>query len=133
MKPARVSVAASLILLAVLAVNAFALRAELSVSRVDLKDNVLHFPLIERIVQAVERGENPLDVWSPEWSLGYPVLRTYQPLSHFLVAGVYFALGKSIPLMTVFVWIRFLSIALLPLSFFWMARRLTGSPLTASA
>src|SRR4029077_4366590 len=124
MKPARVSVAASLILLAVLAVNAFALRAELSVSRVDLKDNVLHFPLIERIVQVVERGGNPLDMWSPEWSLGYPVLRTYQPLAHLLVAAVYFALGKSVPLIAVFTWMRFLSVALLPLSFFWAARRI---------
>ena len=117
----------------VLAVNAIALWPELSISRVDLNDNVFHYALIERIVQAVEHGQSPLDLWSPEWSLGYPVLRTYQPLAHWVVAGVYIALAKTVPLMTVFVWIRFLSVALLPLSFFWAARRLTLSPVTAAA
>ncbi len=81
------------------------------------------------MVQAVERGENPLDCWSGEWSLGYPVLRTYQPLAHALVALVYFALGKSVGLMTVFVWVRFLSVVLLPLSFFLAARLMGLGPL----
>ena len=133
MTPSRASTLAGLILLVVLIGNALALRAELSISRADLNDNVLHLTLIERIVQAVEHGENPLDVWSPEWSLGYPVLRTYQPLAHFLVAGIYFALGKAVSLLTVFTWVRFLSVALLPLSFFWAAYRITGSQLTAAA
>ena len=109
MKPSRENLPALALLLTVLVVNAVGLWPELSISRVDLNDNVLHFTLVERIVQAVERGENPLDCWSPEWSLGYPVLRTYQPLSHALVALVYFALGKSVGLMTIFVWARFLS------------------------
>jgi uncharacterized membrane protein len=133
MKPLRESKPALAVLCLVLAVNAAALWPELSISRADLNDNVFHFALIERIVQAVEHGQNPLDLWSPEWSLGYPVLRTYQPLAHWLVAAVYFALGKAVPLMTVFVWIRFLSVALLPLSFFWVARRLTLSPIAAAA
>ena len=133
MTPSRASTLAGLILLVVLIGNALALRAELSISRADLNDNVFHLTLIERIVQAVEHGENPLDVWSPEWSLGYPVLRTYQPLAHFLVAGIYFALGKAVSLLTVFTWVRFLSVALLPLSFFWAAHRITGSQLTAAA
>ena len=121
------------LLLTVLVVNALGLWPEISISRVDLNDNVFHFTLVERIVQAVERGENPLDCWSPEWSLGYPVLRTYQPLAHALVALVYFALGKSVPLMTVFVWVRFLSVVLLPLSFFAAARLMGLRPLTAAA
>src|SRR5580704_357110 len=113
MNLSRQKLAALAILLAVLVVNAAALRPELSISRVDLNDNVLHFTLVERMAQAVERGENPLDCWSPEWSLGYPVLRTYQPLAHALVVLAYFALRKSVGLMTVFVWVRFLSIVLL--------------------
>ena len=121
------------LLLIVLVVNAAALWPELTVSRVDLNDNVFHFTLTERMVQAVERGENPLDCWSPEWSLGYPVLRTYQPLAHALVVLAYFALGKSVGLMTVFVWVRFLSVVLLPLSFFAAARLLGLRPLTAAA
>ena len=83
------------------------------------------------MVQAIQNGENPIDFWSPEWSLGYPVLRTYQPLAHGLVALTYFALGKSVALMTVFIWLRFLSVLLLPLSFFVSARLMGLSRLTA--
>ena len=133
MKLSRENLLAIALLLAVLVANAAALWPEISISRVDLNDNVLHFTLVERMVQAVERGENPLDCWSPEWSLGYPVLRTYQPLSHALVALIYFALGKSVGLMTVFVWVRFLSVVLLPLSFFAAARLMGLRPLTAAA
>ena len=133
MNLSREHLVALALLLAVLAVNAVGLWPETSISRVDLNDNVLHFTLVERIVQAVEHGENPLDCWSPEWSLGYPVLRTYQPLAHAIVAFVYFALGKSAELMTVFVWVRFLSVVLLPLSFFASARLMGLRPLTAAA
>ena len=133
MKLSRENLLAIALLLAVLVANAAALWPEISISRVDLNDNVLHFTLVERMVQAVERGENPLDCWSPEWSLGYPVLRTYQPLSHALVALIYFALGKSVGLMTVFVWVRFLSVVLLPFSFFAAARLMGLRPLTAAA
>ena len=133
MKLTREHLAALALLLAVLVVNAVGLWPETSISRVDLNDNVLHFTLVERIVQAVEHGENPLDCWSPEWSLGYPVLRTYQPLAHALVALAYFALGKSAGLMSVFVWVRFLSVVLLPLSFFASARLMGLRPLTAAA
>src|SRR5260370_29508424 len=133
MKPSRENLPALALLLTVLVVNAVGLWPALSISRVDLNDNVLHFTLVERIVQAVERGENPLDCWSPEWSLGYPVLRTYQPLAHALVVLAYFALGKSVGLMTVFVWVRFLSVVLLPLSFFAAARLMGLRPLTAAA
>jgi hypothetical protein len=133
MKLTREDSLALLLLLAVLLVNAVGLWPELSISRVDLNDNVYHFTLIERIVQAIDRGENPLDCWSPEWTMGYPVLRIYQPLAHLLVVLVYFALGKTVALMTVFVWVRFLSQVLLPLSFF-AAARLMGLPrLTAAA
>ncbi len=133
MKLSREKLFALVLLLAVLLVNAVALWHEISISRVDLNDNVYHFALTERIVQAVERGENPLDCWSPEWSMGYPVLRTYQPLAHVMVALVYFALGKSVGLMTVFVWLRFLSVALLPLSFFLAARLMGLRPSTSAA
>ncbi len=126
------ALAITLLSLAVLA-NAAALWPETAISRVDLNDNVFHYTLIERIVQAVQAGESPLDCWSAEWSFGFPVIRTYQPLSHLLVAGIYFALGKSVSLMTVFVWARFLSVVLLPLTFFVAARGLRLPPLTAAA
>jgi uncharacterized membrane protein len=133
MNPSREKLLAVALLLAALVVNAVGLWPEISISRVDLNDNVFHFTLVERMAQAVEHGENPLDFWSPEWSLGYPVLRTYQPLSHALVVLTYFALGKSVGLMTVFVWVRFLSVVLLPLSFFAAARLMGLRPLTAAA
>ena len=110
------------ILAAILAVNLFALRSELRIAQVDLNDNVLHYTLIERTVQAIERGKNPLDFWAPEYGFGYPVPRTYQPLAHLAVALTYFALGKAVPLLTLFTWFRYLSLALLPLSFFAAAR-----------
>src|SRR5688572_15579476 len=85
-----------LVLLAVLACNALVLWPELSVSRVDLNDNVAHFALVERMTLP---DVNPLDSWSPEWSFGYPMLRVYQSLSHGMVAAVYFLLGKTVPLL----------------------------------
>jgi hypothetical protein len=112
------------LLIAILLVNAFAFRHELSFARVDLNDNVSHFTFIERAVQAVEHHQNPLDFWVPEFAFGYPVFRTYQPLAHLTVAAIYFLLGKTVSLLTVFVWVRYLLLVLLPLSFFCSARLL---------
>jgi hypothetical protein len=124
---------AGLLVCAVISINAIGLWPELSVSRVDLNDNVFHYSLIQGMAKAVERGANPLDFWSPEWSLGYPVFRTYQPVAHALVVLAYFALGKTVSLMTLFVWIRFLSVALLPLTFFAAGRLVRLTPLEAAA
>src|SRR5437763_6899 len=107
MKAPRETIASIVLLSCVLVVNIFALWPETHISRVDLNDNVFHYTLIERIVQAVQTGENPLDCWSAEWSFGFPVLRLYQPLAHLVVVGLYFLLGKSVSLMTLFVWVRF--------------------------
>jgi len=85
------------------------------------------------MVATIERGGDPFDWWAPDWVLGYPVMRTYQGLGHLIVALVYFALFKSVSLMTVFVWVRFFSVALLPLTFFATARLLSLSYLTAGA
>ena len=133
MKLNRENLPALSILLAVLALNAWALRADLHSGGVDLNDNVSHFRLASGMAAAIEHGANPLDFWSPEWSLGFPEMRVYQPLAHLLVVLTYFALGKSVTLLTVFVWIRFLSLVLLPLSFFAMARSFQLPPLTAAA
>src|SRR3954464_2479641 len=124
---------ARIVLVAVLIVSAAGLRPDLAASRVDLNDNVSHFALIARIVQTVEHGGNPLDTWSAEWTFGFPMLRVYQPLAHLLVAAVYFLLAKSVSLMTVFVWVRFLAVVLLPLSFYAAARLLELSRPTALA
>lgn len=116
-----------------LLLNIVALIPDTTVSRVDLNDSVYHYPLIADMVRQMEHGGNPFDWWAPEWSMGYPVLRTYQPLAHLLVALSYFALFKSVSLMTVFVWARFLAVVLLPVTFFVTARLLSLSWMTAAA
>ena len=115
---------ALLCVLALVAVNAFALSGELRAGKFDLNDSVFHYTLVDRIVQAIERGENPLDCWVSEWTLGYPVPRTYQILGHISVALLYFALGKTVSVLTLFVWARFLLIAFLPLTVYVSARLL---------
>ena len=127
------TVAAWLAIAAALALNLFWLAPELSISRADLNDNVLHYRLAERMVEAVEQGENPFDHWVSEWALGYPVPRTYQPLSSFFLTAVYLALGKSVSLLTLFVWLRFLLLLLFPLSVYYAARLLEFDRLRAAA
>jgi hypothetical protein len=117
----------------VLIANAAALSAELSVGAVTGTDNISHWALLQGMVKAAEAGANPLDFWSPEGSFGEAPMRTYQPLAHALVALVYFALGKSVPLMTVFLWVRYLSVVLLPVGFYAAARMLELPPFTALA
>ena len=133
MKIRREQILPLCLVLAAVAFNGIGLLPELTITRVDLNDNVLHFPLIQGMVRAIEQGRNPFDWWAPEWSLGYPVLRTYQPLAHALVALIYFGLFKTVSLMTVFVAVRYLSVVLLPLTFFVTARLLSFSQLTAGA
>jgi hypothetical protein len=121
------------ILLLVVLVQAVALAPELSTAAYRNNDSVSHFALIKGMVAAVEHGDNPLDFWSAETSLGVPLARSYQPLSHFIVAGLYFAMGKAVSLMTIFLWAKYLSMILLPVSFYIAARWLDLSPLTAAA
>ncbi|MEO8370690.1 MAG: hypothetical protein ABI806_16015 [Candidatus Solibacter sp.] len=133
MKLTRENAATLALLVVVLALNAWGLRAELNAGGVDLNDNVSHFRMIAGMSEALQRGGNPLDFWSPEWSFGFPLVRVYQPLAHLLVVLVYFAMGKAVSLVTVLVWFRFLALALLPLSVFAMTRGFGLPPLTAAA
>jgi hypothetical protein len=121
------------LLAATLLANAIGLAPELTIGRQDRNDGAMHFPLVAGMVHAIERGDYPFDFWAPESSLGYPVLRTYQPLAHAIVAIAYFALFKHVPLITVFVWVRYLAVVLVPLTFFLTARLLSLPPLTSAA
>src|SRR5262245_31173780 len=122
-------------IVAIVAINAVALSAELRTGQYDLNDSVLHYTLIDRMVQAIQRGENPFDCWVSEWTLGYPVPRTYQVLPHLSLALLYLALGKTVSVLTLFAWARFLLIALLPLTVYVSARllRLPSTIAVASA
>ena len=129
----RANLAALAALLAVLVWNAWALRAELHSGGADLNDNVSHVRLASEMASVLERGGNPLDFWSPEWSLGFAQMRDYQPVAHLLVVLPYFALGKTVTVLNVFVWVRYLALVLLPLSFFFMVRCFDLPPITAAA
>ncbi len=120
------------ILAVVLIANAVALAPEIAISRVYLNDNVFHFGLIQGITEDLQAHKNPLDHWYGQWGFGYRVLHTYQSLPHFGVAAAYFALGKP-DLMAVFSWVRYLSVVLLPASFFACAWLLGLGELTAAA
>src|SRR5215831_311438 len=122
-----------LLVLAVLLANAYAISDELRAGRFDLNDSVFHHTLIERMADAVERGENPFDCWVSEWSLGYPVPRTYQVLGHLPLAFLYLALGKTVSVLTLFIGARFLLVALLPLTVYVSARLLLLPASTAVA
>jgi hypothetical protein len=117
----------------VILAQAIVLAPELSTSAVRDTDAINHYTMTKQMVDAMEHGENPLDFWSPEISLGIPMVRTYQPLAHILVAGAYFALGKSASVMTVMVWVRYLVVLLLPLSCYAAMVLMDFPPLTAAA
>ena len=121
------------LLAAALVVNAIGVAPELTIGRQDRNDGAMHYPLVAGMVQAIERGDYPFDFWAPESSLGCPVLRTYQPLAHAIVAAAYFALFKRVDLITVFVWVRYLAVVLVPRTFFSTARLLLLPPLAAAA
>jgi len=121
------------ILLLVILVQAVALAPELVTAGYRNNDSVSHFALIEGMAKAIDRGESPLDFWSAETSLGLPMARWYQPLSHLLVIAAYYALGKSVSLLTLFLWAKYLSMLLLPASFYLCARWLDFAPLEAAA
>src|SRR5262245_8616261 len=122
--PVKPGYIALICVLAVVAVNAVALSAELTAGKFDVNDSVLQYTLADRMVQAIERGENQLDFWVSEWTLGYPVPRTYQILGHLILAFLYFVLGKTVPVLTLFIWARYLLVLLLPLSVYVSARLL---------
>ena len=116
-------------LLLICAANAACLWPELSPTP-DLNDNVLHVTLVNGMANALEHGQNPFDFWSPEIGLGQPIVKFYQPGAHAIVVVLYYGLFKLVPLATVFMWVRFLSLALIPLTYY-AAARLLGLPPSA--
>jgi hypothetical protein len=112
--------------------NAVAYLSEVLVAAPDINDDVFHFGLIQRMNAAWEAGGHPLDTWIGYWGQGFPVLRYYQHLPHFVVVLAYRLLGGNVPLHTVFEGITLVLLALLPLTFYVGSRRLGASPMTAA-
>ncbi|MBI4514823.1 MAG: hypothetical protein HY699_03280 [Deltaproteobacteria bacterium] len=105
-----------------LSFNAFFLAPELWVGRLAWNDSTFHLVAAERLGQSLSRGEPLLDPWVSEWSLGYPLWRTYQPLPHLVAAGV---LRLSEPFMShaaAFAAFRYLLLTLLPFTAYAGAR-----------
>ena len=98
------------------------LAPELSIGRVNLNDAVFHHAIASEIVDRVTHGRSALDFWMPEWSLGYPVLRVYQPLAAWLLALIQIATGQHWPLDQTFAFLRWLLIATFPISIYASCR-----------
>lgn len=117
----------------VVIVNAAALAPEIDIGRVNLNDSVFHFTIVDRLVQQIGAGRSPLEFWMPEWTFGYPVMRGYQPLGHWLVAAAHFGTFAQFPLDALFSFVRWALLALFPLSAYAACRWLPMPPLTAAA
>ncbi|MCU0975486.1 MAG: YfhO family protein [Steroidobacteraceae bacterium] len=112
--------------------NLLAYAAELVVAAPPVNDDVFHLGLAGRMNAAWEAGGNPLDTWIGYWGQGFPVLRYYQHLPHFVTVLVHRLSGGYVSLPAAYDGLRVLLLALLPLSFYLGARRLGAARLAAA-
>ncbi len=119
------------LLVCALAFNAVTLAPEFRIERVPVNDAVFHLAASERLGESLARGEPFLDPWVSEWSLGYPVWRSYQPLPHLLVAGVLALSPDREADQAWFAALQAVLLMLLPASVFFGARLLGLEPVAA--
>ena len=116
--------AGGLLLVCALAFQAVTLAPEVSRGRLPVNDLVFHLAASERLGASFTLDEPFLDPWVSEWSLGYPVWRSYQPLPHVLgalvIAG---ARPLTDPATALAAW-HYALLVLLPLSAYATARLL---------
>jgi uncharacterized membrane protein len=117
-----------LLLFAVVAYNAILVAPELRIGRLPLNDVVLHLAASERMEASFEHGEPFLDPWVSEWSLGYPIWRTYQPLPHIVAALALRAFRSVTDPAAIFAFIFYLLIVTFPVSVYVGARLFGLSP-----
>ena len=120
-----------LLLAAALVFNAALLAPELRIGGLAWNDTTFHIAASERLVESVARGEPFLDPWVSEWSLGYPVWRSYQPLPHLAAGAVFSAAGRFADHAAAFAALQYLLLVLLPLSTYIGARWLGLEPTAA--
>lgn len=112
------------LLLVALAFQAATTLPEAWIERASPNDLVFHRVASERLLAAIRDGEPFLDPWVSEWSLGYPVWRSYQPLPH-LVGAAWIAATKFVASPAAsFAVLDWLLLAALPASVFAGARLL---------
>lgn len=80
-----------------------------------LNDSVLHFGLMQSIVNAPERGQSILDPWVSTWCLGFPAFHYYQNVPHLLVIGLWKLTFGSLSLVTTFKIVEWLAIGTFPI------------------
>jgi uncharacterized membrane protein len=107
--------------------NGLLLAPEWRTGRVPLNDAVFHRAAAERLLTHFERGEPFLDPWVSEWSLGYPVWRTYQVLPHLAAAAALHLFRTADPA-SVFAALLYVLAMMLPATVYLGSRRLGLSP-----
>ncbi len=123
---------AALLLLGAIVFNLVLLWPEVAVDTPWRNDNAMHVALVQRVVEALDRGEDPTDPWVPYFDLGYPLFRHYQHLPHLATGLLYKALAGALPVETLFRWVSYLLLSTFPLSLYWTGRRLGFGPLPAA-
>jgi uncharacterized membrane protein len=117
------------LLVGALLFNAVWLAPELWTGRIPPNDAVFHRAAAERLADSLARGEPFLDPWVSEWSLGYPLWRSYQPLPHLAAAGIMGLTQGHIDHATAFAAFEYALLVLLPASAYAGARLLGIGPL----
>src|SRR2546421_2313553 len=111
--------------------NAVLLAPERRIGRLPLNDSVLPLAASERLAESFARGEPLLDPWVSEWSLGYPVWRSYQPLPHVVAAAVLRSTEPYTSHAAAFAALQYLVLVLLPASVYAAARLFGAYPCAA--
>ena len=102
--------------------NAYYLAPERRIERVPLNDVVFHLAASERLQTSFARSEPFLDPWVSEWSLGYPVWRSYQPIPHVVAAVALTVFRKVSDPAAIFATLYFVLMVTFPLSVYAGAR-----------
>jgi hypothetical protein len=119
------------LLAAIIAFNAVMLAPEIRIERVPVNDLPFHLAAAQRLGESLAHGEPFLEPWVSEWSLGYPLWRSYQPLPHLMAAG-WLALMR--PLMApaaAFALLYYLLLVLTPAAVYLGARLFGMRPLAS--
>jgi hypothetical protein len=119
------------LLAAALLFNGFALWPELRIGTLPPNDGIFQLAASERLAESLVRGEPFLQPWVSEWSLGYPVWLSYQPLPHLLTGLAVGAVSPWVDAPAAFAAIVFLLLLLWPASVYGGARLLGLGPLGA--
>ena len=106
-------------LLLIVLVNAVARSQAPSLATAEVSRDIVHLEQAERAVRTLERGANPLSTWLDDRSSKFATLASYQPLAYEAVVALHFVLPRRIALKPLFLWVRFIAVVLLPLSYFF--------------